>query len=227
MKNHDGVAIHARFFLEPGRGVVKRPEGHIGLRIQRGRVAEKIGVRLPRREAAQVLQQFPDQVRASPRISPMQRRIGVELAIQVVMVQPMDDPIGAHRQSLHRRARPADIVVQPAVVVEQVVRRVVRDHEQRMLPGADDEDGQEGDGKREPVGQRDGRRQRDDREVEEDWPRRAPHRALRQCANEIGGERFPGVAGKRFPEIVLELLACHLSRPPTRTYFTSINSSRP
>ena len=109
----------------------------------------------------------------------MQRGVRIERRIEVVVVQAVDHPVGAHRQPLQCRARPADDVVQHAVLIEQVVRGVVRDHEKRMLPGSDNEDANEEDERVGPRVQANPDRHQHG-EIVKDGERRPPRRAARR-----------------------------------------------
>src|SRR5207302_3756800 len=138
-------------------------------------------------------------------------------------MQAMDHAVGAHREPLHHRARAANGVIEPARVVEQVVRGIVRDDEKRVLASADDDDREphhQGIG---PIsqGERDGGGENDD--VLRHCGARAPRRAA--------GEALHKLFRQRLAVVVLEFFAvnglAHLSRPPSRRYFTSRNSSIP
>ncbi len=67
----------------------------------------------------------------------MQRGIRIELAVEVVVMQPVNHAVGAHRQPLHGGAGASHQVVDSPIFEQQVVGSVVRDDEQRMLPRAD------------------------------------------------------------------------------------------
>src|SRR5260221_3047686 len=134
-------------------------------------------------------------------------------------MQAMDHAVGTNGEALPQRAGTSYDLVQPAPLVQQLVRRFVRDDEQRLLAGADDQDRRyEHEGIR-PMRERyrNGRGQH--REVFQHRRARAPGRAARQLLNELFRQRAA--------VIVLELLADHLSRPPMSTYFTSKYSSKP
>src|SRR5687767_2620970 len=150
----------------------------------------------------------------------MQRGIRIELAVEVVVVQAVDDAVGAHRQALNRGAQAADGVVQPAPLVQQVVRRVVRDHEQRMLARPDQDHRSQDRDRMGPEIQGENNRGGDHREIVHDCSGGAPGGAARKLLDDL--------ARQRLAEVVLELLALHyLSMPPSRMYFTSRYSSRP
>src|SRR5689334_5824264 len=133
----------------------------------------------------------------------------------------MDYAVRAHRQPLQRRAGAADEVVDGALLVEQVVRRLVSDDEERVLARADDDHRRDDHQRIRPVHERQANGEREHHEVGHHRGAGAPGAAAREFANQLRRERAP--------EVVLELFAAHryLSMPPSSMYFTSRYSSSP
>ena len=160
--------------VAPRRGAQRR--GGVAARRRRlrprRRRAEEVAVGLPCGEPGEVARQFPQQVEAPARITAMQRHVGVRRAVEVVVVQPVEDAVGRHRDPGDRGHRAARRVVERARRVEPVMRGVVGEHEQRVLPGGDQD---HGGGENRRMAGRGGRgdRERDDRRRLRDRQRRA------------------------------------------------------
>src|SRR5262245_26578462 len=98
------------------------------------------------------------------------------------------------------------------------MRGVVRNDEQRVLSGADQDDAGDYYEDVRPEGQCNGRGERNNENVRKNRGGRAPRRASRELKNDFSRQRFA--------EIVLELLAVHCT-PPINTYLISRYSSMP
>jgi hypothetical protein len=75
----------------------------------------------------------------------VQRDVRIDFRIQVVVVQAVDDAVGAHRQPRQRAQHAAEEVGHAAMAEQPIVRGVVREHEHRVLLRGDDDDGREHD----------------------------------------------------------------------------------
>ena len=82
-------------------------------------------------------------------ISAVQCNVGIDFAVQIVVMQPMNHAIAHHRHAADRSDEAADRIVEPARPYKPVVRGVVCQHEQRVLLGSDQEHGGQHDPPRE------------------------------------------------------------------------------
>ena len=195
----DQVSVAPRGIAQRRRRVVQRRCGGAGRPIRR-RGAEEIAVGLPGGEAGEVARELLQQIEAPAGIAAVQRDIGILAPVQVVVVQPVQDTVGAHRDARRRREAAAHRVVEPARLVEPVVRRVVGKYEQRVLPRGD-EDGRGRDGERMPPRERRRHRRRDRADGPGDGERRARRVEPAQASDRVGQQRAgaPAVVAKLAP----------------------------
>jgi hypothetical protein len=88
------------------------------------------------------LREFLPQVRFAARIAAVDGGVGVFVGVEIVMVQPVDHAVGAHRDSAGHADRAADGIVKPARAKQPVMRRFMREDEQGMLLNSYDQHGQ-------------------------------------------------------------------------------------
>jgi hypothetical protein len=218
MEAHHPPAVAAGRRAQLRRGVVQRPDGAPGLVVDRRRT-EEVGVGLPGVQAQDVAHQLVQQVAAAARIAAVDRRVGIFVGVQVVVVQPVRDAVGAHRDAADHADEAAGQVVGAAVGQQPVVRRFVREDEQAVLRDADHEDAGE-DPCAGPGGQRQCDGRRDPAESLGDGEQRA-RRGQAGERRELRRRQQPpclGVARARRAQVLAELLAgarhrCHGLRP--------------
>ena len=99
--------------------------------------AGEVEVGLHGGDAGEVLEQLLQEIEPPARVAGHEREVGVDGLVQMVVVDAVDDAIGEHRHAERRAAQLAGEVVEPARLVEAIVRGLVRQHRQAVLAAGD------------------------------------------------------------------------------------------